>query len=1012
MASPAQRWNEENTVEHPIIEWLVTPELGWRFENQSAVNEHYRTDEVEVLLLPILRKKLRDLNPEVINDDERAEVIVTKLRGIHDNAEWIKWMRNEKTYKFSADENAQPIRLMDYDDLGNNDFLTTNQFWVDGGDHRIRTDVLLFVNGIPLINIEAKTTARDWHNDWTEGARQCGRYLRQAGQLYHSNVFCVAVNEITLRYGVPGVKFHHWQTWRSPNPHSHIESENELMAGIYGLCDRGNLLDLLRHFVVFDQEQGQRIKKVARWQQFWGANELVKRAVDLDKPRGWRRGLVWHTQGSGKSLTMLFAALKMWFHPALGQPTIIIVVDRDQLEDQISGQFFRTNTENCCVTTSREDLLAKLREGYRGIIVTIMQKFQPGDFQVDRSNVIVLVDEAHRTQEGDLGNAMRYALKEASLFGFTGTPIELNDRNTPRAFGRELSTDDTGVTTFERYLEPRYSITDSIRDGATLRLMWESSPRDWRLWGDELDAKFEAAFAHLSEGEREQLKKESAVIDVMVKLPQRISDIAKEVADHFLKHVRPNRFKAMLVCYNKETVALYKTALDELLGSEASIAIFSDVNMRDENVPQMVKDLNVGKETRAKMIREFKRLPSNKTEDQDREEERWRRAEIIIVCDMLLTGFDAPIVQTMYLDKGLKNHTLLQAIARVNRPYNELKKEGVIRDFWGVFSHLNEALRYDKSELGEVAFPLRVVREEFKLHMETVLDMLEGYERGGSYSQLMQILAFFNKNEPVRDKFENGYAKIRQLYELLEPDDFLVPHRADYVWLSKLYMVYRKKFYPLDKFEISPEDGAKTRDLIREHIDIDKIKQEFPTYVLDENYLTKLDDIDPDSKALDIEAMLAAELKIRVDEDPQAEALSEKLKRIIDAKRNGTLAGVALISALEELAGEVVDLINEGKKPVGESIAHVAREINPSITEEQAIDIATAIISEVAKHCFPNWYLKSDVKQALFLGITTVLVQQFNDANLHMPATGFAERAMRLLEKTRYVGKADDGSAS
>jgi type I restriction enzyme R subunit len=1012
MTATAKRWNEENTVEHPIIEWLVTPELGWRFENQAAVIEHYRSDEVEVLLLPILRQTLKDLNPGVITDDARAEVIVTKLRGIRDNAEWIKWMRNEENYKFSADENAQPIRLMDYDDLGNNDFLTTNQFWVDGGDHRIRTDVLLFVNGIPLMNIEAKTTARDWHNDWTEGARQCGRYLRQAGQLYHSNVFCVAVNEITLRYGVPGVKFHHWQTWRSPNPHSHIEFDNELMAGIYGLCDRGNLLDLLRHFVVFDQEQGQRIKKVARWQQFWGANELVKRAVDLDKPRGWRRGLIWHTQGSGKSLTMLFAALKMWFHSALGQPTIIIVVDRDQLEDQISGQFFRTNTENCCVTTSREDLLANLREGYRGIIVTIMQKFQPGDFQVDRSNVIVLVDEAHRTQEGDLGNAMRYVLKEASLFGFTGTPIELDDRNTPRAFGRELSTDDTGVTTFERYLEPRYSITDSIRDGATLRLMWEPSPRDWKLWGDELDAKFEAAFAHLPEGEREQLKKESAVIDVMVKLPQRITDIATEVADHFVKHVRPNRFKAMLVCYNKETVALYKTALDELLGSEASIAIFSDVNMRDENVPQIVKDLNIGKETRAKMIREFKKLPSNKTEDQDRKEERWRRAGIIIVCDMLLTGFDAPIVQTLYLDKGLKNHTLLQAIARVNRPYNELKKEGVIRDFWGVFSHLNEALRYDKSELGEVAFPLRVVREEFKLHMETVLDMLEGYERGGSHSQLMRILAFFNKNEPARDKFENGYAKIRQLYELLEPDDFLISHRADYVWLSKLYMVYRKKFYPLDKFETSPEDGAKTRELIREHIDVDQIKQEFPTYVLDENYLTKLDDIDPDSKALDIEAMLAAELKIRVDVDPQAEALSEKLKRIIDAKRNAALTGVALISALEGLAGEVVDLINEGKKPVGESIAHVALEINPSITEEQATYIATAIIAEAAKHCFPNWQLKSDVKQALFLGITTVLVQQFNDASLHMPVTGFTERAMRLLEKTRYVGKADDGSAS
>ena len=172
MPTLAKRWNEENTVEHPIIEWLVTPELGWRFETPAAVNERYRTDEVEVLLLPILRQKLKELNPGVITDDARAEAVLTRLRGVRDNAEWFAWMRNEKTFQFSADETEQRVTLIDYDELSHNDFLVTNQFWVDGGNHRIRTDVLLFVNGIPLVNIEAKSTARDWHVDWTEGARQ------------------------------------------------------------------------------------------------------------------------------------------------------------------------------------------------------------------------------------------------------------------------------------------------------------------------------------------------------------------------------------------------------------------------------------------------------------------------------------------------------------------------------------------------------------------------------------------------------------------------------------------------------------------------------------------------------------------------------------------------------------------------------------------------------------------------------------------------------------------------
>jgi type I restriction enzyme R subunit len=216
----------------------------------------------------------------------------------------------------------------------------------------------------------------------------------------------------------------------------------------------------------------------------------------------------------------------------------------------------------------------------------------------------------------------------------------------------------------------------------------------------------------------------------------------------------------------------------------------------------------------------------------------------------------------------------------------------------------------------------------------------------------------------------------------------------------------------LSKFETSREDGEKTRELIRQHLDVDQIKKEFPTYVLDENYLTKLDDLDPDSKALDIEAMLAAELKIRIDQDPEAEPLSEKLKRIINQKRNGTLQGIALISALEKLAGEVVNLVNEGKKPVGDSISQAAKEINPAITDEKAVAIANALVGEANKICFPNWHLKGDVKSDLFLAITTVLVRQFKDANLHMPKTGFVDRVMRLLEKTRFVGKSDESSST
>jgi len=397
-------FTEARTVENPILKWLRTPELGWRYENQQQVIKKYRTDpatgvydEREVLLLPILRQKLKELNPKFITDDDRADRIVFQLRKETDNQEWLHWMRNEKTFQFASDEPYQPITVIDYTNIENNDWLVTNQFWVEGRNRR-RTDALLFINGIPVVNPEAKTTTRDDHIEWREGAKQTGDYLRDVPQLYYSNAFCCGINELKMFYGVPGVPFHKWQQWRDPAPHSIPEFE-EMKCGVYGLLDRRNLLDLIQNFIVFQTEEGKTVKKIARYQQFRAANKLVERAIKLGADRSWRRGIVWHTQGSGKSLTMLFAARKLW--NLLGQPTIIIVVDRDQLQDQMVKQFVQTNTQNCRIAESKDDLLKLLSEGdgYRGIVLTIMHKFDWRDaIEIKRPDVVMLVDEAHRTQ--------------------------------------------------------------------------------------------------------------------------------------------------------------------------------------------------------------------------------------------------------------------------------------------------------------------------------------------------------------------------------------------------------------------------------------------------------------------------------------------------------------------------------------------------------------------------------------------------------------------------------------
>jgi len=990
-------FTEYKTVEKEILDCLQSKELGWRYEPGDEVSAKYRGgDEQEMLLLPILRKKLKELNPGVITDDERANIVIQKLRALKDNQEWIQWLRGEKTYKFAQDEPSRNIHLIDYANPANNDFLATNQLWIQGIERR-RPDILLFVNGIPVVDIEAKTASHG-HVDWAEGAKQTGRYDREVPNLYYSNCFCAGVNELRMKYGIPGSRLQYWQQWRDPHPHTHIPSFDEMKCTIYGLFDRNNLLDLIRNFIVFETEHGRLVKKIARYQQFRAANKIVGRALEITKPSGERRGIVWHTQGSGKSLTMLFAARKLWNDPTLEQPTIIIVVDREQLQDQMVGELFKTNSENVAVAMSIRDLRRLIGEGdgYRGIIVTIVNKFDGMQEELSkRPNIIMLVDEAHRTQYGDLGIFMRSAMPNASLFGLTGTPLELDDRNTPRAFGKQLDAD-----RYERYMD-RYSIEDSLKDGATKPIHYEVRVTDWTVAYADLDRKFEALFADRSPEERKALMGE-AKLDAILKHPKRIAQIAEDISQHFVEHIRPNGFKAMVVCRDKEMCALYKAALDQLLAPEVSLIIISEDPTHDVD---SVKPYYLGDAQRRKAIEDFKKPAPKTQEERDNPDNRFKRVEILIVCDMLLTGFDAPILQAMYLDKGMRDHTLLQAIARVNRPYDDLKEHGLILDYFGIFENLNDALNYDKSELGEVAFPFQKFREMFKDYMEQIINLFTGIPRDGSHQSAMQALIRLNDDDEKREEFERLFRNVRILYETLQPDEFLRPYIRDYTWLCKFYMLYRKKFYPKEHFEITDEDGAKTRQLIREHVDVKEIEDEFPTYKLDENYLTKIKDMNPDAKALDIEAMLDAEIRIRLDEDEDIRPLSERLKRIIDQKRAGTLAGIALLTELEELTKQVVDVIQEAQRPIVDSIAKEVAKRVEDISEADALAVATAIVSKAAEKCFKNWFLQSHMDTELYREFTILLATQFKDRQLHGTGKDFVDRCIRLLKKVRFTGE-------
>ena len=620
-------FTEYKTVEKEIIECLTGTHLKWRYLSGDKVTAEYRAgDEQEMLLIPILREHLKKNNPDFINTDDRANQVITRLRMLRDNQEWLSWIRGEQTMAFAVDEKAHNIKLVEFEDVDANDFLCTNQVWIQGAERR-RPDILLYVNGIPVVDIEAKTAARG-HIDWAEGAKQCGRYDREIGQLYASNCFCVGVNELRMKYGVPGAPLQYWQQWRDPSPHIHIPSFDEMKCTVFGLFDRGNLLDIIQNFIVYESEEGTLTKKVARYQQFRAANKIVERALNLESPSADRRGIVWHTQGSGKSLTMIFAAKKLWNHPLLNQPTVIIVVDREQLEEQMAGELFRTSTENVVVADSRRQLRQLLAENQRGLIVTLVHKFDDMEAEMtDRSNVIMLVDEAHRSQYGDLGVFMRSAMPNASMFGLTGTPIELSDRHTPKSFGKEIAPD-----TYERYMD-RYSIGDAIRDGATKPIVYEVRLTDWTVAYADLDKKFEEVFADKSPEQRRLLLQE-AKLDAVLKHPRRIAQVAEDVAKHFVEHVRPNGFKGMLVCRDKEMCALYKVALEaqlqQQLGTEDLTDLTRIIISEDPTTDiEMVKRHYLG-DNRKTAIEDFKKPAPKSPNDRMRPENRFSRTEILL----------------------------------------------------------------------------------------------------------------------------------------------------------------------------------------------------------------------------------------------------------------------------------------------------------------------------------------------------------------------------------------------
>ncbi|WP_420331593.1 type I restriction endonuclease subunit R, partial [Pseudoalteromonas shioyasakiensis] len=550
-------FTELNSVEHYIIHQMSgvnlnanqvsepQPTFGvkWQFQSPEELGRGVN----EVLVESQLVKALIRLNPEIEVNPNLADEVIHKLRAIlisvnqvglvKANEEFFAWMTGEKTMPFGENNRHVPVKLIDCEDLTQNDYVVTNQFRIHHRETKI-PDVVLMINGIPVVVGEAKTPIRP-SVTWLDGAHEVHSiYENAVPQLFVPNILSFATEGRELFYGAIRCPLEFWAPWR-------VEDAQLIRAvGLSGvgaeltdLLSPERLLDIMRNFSLFTtNKKKQRIKVIPRFQQYEGANKIVQRVIEGKV----KKGLIWHFQGSGKSLLMVFAAQKLRRAAQLKSPTVIVLVDRTDLDTQISGTFNAADVANVESTDSIKELQQMLERDTRKIIISMIHKFRDAKPNMnERENIIVLVDEAHRTQEGDLGRQMRAALPNAFLFGLTGTPVNKADKNTFWAFGAE---EDKGG-----YMS-RYTFHDSIRDEATLPLHFEPRLVDVHVDKEALDKAFKdfKDSAALTDEEADALNQKSAKMSAFLKSPERVEKIVEDIAIHFMDKVEPHGFKAMI----------------------------------------------------------------------------------------------------------------------------------------------------------------------------------------------------------------------------------------------------------------------------------------------------------------------------------------------------------------------------------------------------------------------------------------------------------------------------------
>jgi type I restriction enzyme R subunit len=940
---------------------------------------HRRGGEAGLFFYKDLEDALIRLNPGVVTSDnvqsiiQRMEAVPKTIEG---NREILEWLRGNRTVYDDREKRHRNVTLLDPQIDGNSFVVTYEWKFKSGNKKGNRADIMFIINGVPVAIVENKNPKLPDAMD--QAIVQLRRYEHETPDLVIAAQVFNVTHLIDYFYGVT------WNYTRQGVFRWKEEPSEAYRSAVQSFFDRAHFLLMLREWILFYLKDDELHKSILRQHQTRAALKVIERCADPNK----KTGLIWHTQGSGKTFTLITSArLILEDKTRFPGATVMLVVDRNELEGQLSGWVERMVGEmqgsqiKIAYAETRAKLQELLDQDFRGLIISMIHKFDGiKKDSCKRSDFFVLIDEAHRSTGGDLGNFLMGALPNATLIGFTGTPIDKTayGKGTFKVFGKE---DDHG------YLD-KYSIRESIEDGTTVMLRHTLAPSEIRLPADILEAEFLSITEAEGVSDIDELNRvlERAVtLKAFLKSPDRVEQVARFIAQHFRENVEPLGYKAFLVAVDREACALYKQALDKYLPPAYSVPIYTK-NAADVIDRPLVAELQID-EAREKTVR--KEFPKAD-----------RLPKIFIVTDKLLTGYDAPVLYCMYLDKPMRDHVLLQAVARVNRPYEDdqgfKKPSGLIIDFVGVLKELNRALAFDSDDVSGVIEDLEVLMQRFHDLMGSTgkhyLD-LSGAGTGGNDEKLDRLLyeAFLDKEE--RQRFADFFKDIESLYEILSPSPDLREYIEPYNRLAEIYVMLRNAYGKKTMF--LGDVAHKTEQLIRENATTHGLTQLTKTVEFDAKALKALSDRkgSDSGKVINLAVMLAEGRTRHGKEDPSLVGIAERAEAVLESFTERQSSTKDALDQLKVLMDERKALDDEREKsgldPQTFAIYWALRRGGIADAERIAKEIHEAY------RRFPNAYANADEMRQLKAEIYKSLLREVK-----------AQQMLRLAEEVLRAGMA------